>query len=66
MEDWKERLIEEKNQLTDRINKLQQFVLTDKFDSLPYTDKELLMQQLEAMDNYAYILTQRVDRTFIN
>ena len=66
MEDWKERLIEEKDQLTDRINKLQRFVLTDKFDSLPYADKELLMQQLEAMDNYAYILTQRVDRTFIN
>lgn len=66
MEDWKERLIQEKDELTNRITKLQQFVLTDKFDSLPYADKELLMQQLEAMDNYAYILTQRVDRTFIN
>lgn len=63
---WRDRLLGESQQLNIRINKLHEFMTTDDFDKLQYEDRELLVQQLDAMDTYASILTKRIVRAFPN
>lgn len=63
---WRDRLLGESQQLNIKINKLHEFMTTDDFDKLQYEDRELLVQQLDAMDTYASILTKRIVRAFPN
>lgn len=62
IEPWKLRVIEERDDLEDKIMKLVKFMDTDKFDQLDGVDKELLRGQLTAMEEYANILQLRIDR----
>lgn len=63
---WRDRLLGESQQLNIKINELHEFMTTDYFDKLQYEDRELLVQQLDAMDTYASILTKRIVRAFPN
>lgn len=63
---WRQRLLGESQQLNIKINELHEFMTTDNFDKLQYEDRELLVQQLDAMDTYASILTKRIVRAFPN
>ena len=63
---WRDRLLEESQQLNIKITKLHEFITSDKFDELQYEDRELLTQQLDAMDTYASILAKRIIRAFPN
>lgn len=63
---WRDRLLGESQQLNIKINELHNFMTTDDFDKLQYEDRELLVQQLDAMDTYASILTKRIVRAFPN
>ena len=56
-----ERMMEEGNQLTDRIQKLQAFILTNPaYQELVELDLSLLQAQLSAMTTYLNILNLRL------
>ena len=62
LEPWKERFIEEHNQLRDRVLKLDRMLQkleTGKLDFEPKCPKKLLQKQLEVMAEYLDILDSR-------
>ena len=60
------RLIEEKDQLFDRVTKLRAFTETDGFKKLYVTDQYVLHEQLNHMNIYLSILVRRLDKLFGN
>lgn len=58
---FKERLIDEKMQLCERMNKLSIFMLNnEEFESLPIEQQKLLQAQYHAMSIYHMILEERL------
>lgn len=55
------RLQNERDQLTERYEKLEAFLSTDKFNQLDDQNKELLREQLYAMKKYLSVLNSRLD-----
>lgn len=67
MPDWFERLLEELNELTGRIERLRAFMKTEKFENeLDDIQKNLLTTQLSAMVTYESILMLRIDDELAN
>ena len=62
MEDYQERVVEEKKELDEKLAKLRAFQLSEKFDDLDNADQYLLNKQANYMDDYSYILGQRIVR----
>ena len=60
MSDWKERLLQERKELDDKLVKFRYFLKTDEFMKLEYKDKVLLRKQNQAMTEYLDILVQRI------
>ena len=60
MPDFKTRLIEEKEQLNERIEKLESFVSSDKFSSISAVQQSLLNVQLHSMRTYSQVLVERI------
>ena len=61
LEDFEERLINEKDNLVEKIKKLEDFInVNPKFQELDGKDKELMEKQLAAMKLYYDFLSQRV------
>lgn len=58
--DCKTRMMEEKAQLHGRMIKLDQFINSDKFQSVDDREKRLLIRQLKAMQDYYGALNYRV------
>lgn len=58
--DWIDRIVAEANELEDRLNKLDEFLKTDKFKSLTKFEQSLLVSQKTHMYSYLYVLQQRV------
>lgn len=61
MEKWLERVIEEKDQLEKKLDKLDAYIVSDVFDSLDKGNKLLLMQQQAFMSCYLRILEERIN-----
>ena len=61
MSDFKERLVEEKKQLSDRLSKLKFFFISDEFDGLSKENKILLTWQRDAMTSYLNVLSERLE-----
>lgn len=61
-----QRLIEEKDQLFDRVTKLRAFTDTDGFKKLDVTDQCVLHEQLNHMNIYLSILVRRLDKLLDN
>lgn len=62
MKDWKERLIEEKEDLLDKVIKLEDFIEDDPvFLGLSKQEKRLLNNQKYVMWYYYNILLDRID-----
>ena len=57
-----QRVIDEKNELVERIIKLKAFFSTELFVNLNSEDKQLLQRQCIVMQDYAGILEQRIFR----
>lgn len=55
-----ERVVIEKDELNERINKLSAFVDGDDYQSLPFAEKARLVNQLRVMKLYSYILGERI------
>lgn len=60
-----QRMLEERNQLQDRLSKLNTFIGTDSFITLDEKDQELLEQQAGQMDGYLTVLNCRLGRAFV-
>lgn len=61
MEDWKVRLKEETLVLAAKLNRLGDYMRTEKFPTLNRVDKDLLYDQYHAMLTYLQILGKRCE-----
>jgi len=59
MEDFKVRLIKEITELRVKLDKITDFINSDKFDKLDYSQSTLLNIQADAMSMYLKCLTAR-------
>jgi hypothetical protein len=62
MNDFKTRLVEEQSQLEEKLNKLDNFILSDNFKKIDDTQKALLSVQATAMNTYNQCLKERLER----
>jgi hypothetical protein len=62
MSDFRARLFEEESQLRQRAEKLEVFIISDKYDTLPEIDRKDLKEQLKHMKAYLSVLMRRVSR----
>jgi hypothetical protein len=53
-------LLEERNELQEKIIKLREFMLTPKWDLIDATQKKLMEFQVTSMEDYHYFLRQRI------
>lgn len=60
MQDFQQRVVDEKTELDDKKAKLHTFVQGDVFRNLPDTERERLGRQLEIMRMYSDILGERI------
>jgi hypothetical protein len=60
MSDFKTRVIEEKAQLDEKIEKLKAFQNSDRIDSVSTDHQFLLSMQVLAMQQYTHILDMRL------
>lgn len=62
MQNFISRLLSEREDLTIKLKKLREFILTDEFHSLSHTDKDDLIEQMGHMMGYLKVLDRRVSR----
>ena len=60
MEDFQTRVVEEKKELDDKIEKLSTFLQTDMFGSLPDVEQARMTRQKRAMKEYSKVLGERI------
>ena len=56
------KILEERDDLINKIKKLKEFMYTDEFEGMDPIDKGLLMSQLRIMNPYFEILQERIER----
>ena len=61
MDEVKQRVIDELNELSERTSKLVKFTLSEKFNELTSTMQYLMKDQVKAMLEYGDILRRRLD-----
>lgn len=62
MKPHEERVVKEAEELEEKINKLDNFIKSALFESLPDLDQGLLATQLSAMFTYYGILVLRIEK----
>jgi hypothetical protein len=60
MKAYQERVVSEKKELDERGDKLDQFILSEKFAALPAAEQELIKRQLGIMGKYSEVLGERI------
>lgn len=61
MKPHEQRVVDEKNELGEKLEKLLTFLQTDIYKSLNEKEQELLSFQSQVMEDYYEVLQQRVD-----
>ena len=61
METFVERMVVEKDELQDRVTKLENFVNGEKFKELKGLEQVYLKEQLKFMRGYLSVLRQRIN-----
>lgn len=61
MSDFKTRLLDERIQLFEKVQKLDEFIDSEMYESISETQQELLVDQLSAMSEYLDCLEARLD-----
>lgn len=61
-DNYRRRVLEEHSRLAHLIKRLQDFVISDEYDTLPEIDRKDLKEQLKHMEAYYSVLTRRVSR----
>lgn len=62
MSTFKERLIIEKTELNEKLEKLNTFILSEKFKEIDNVQMTLLNIQVKAMETYSQCLLERIVR----
>jgi hypothetical protein len=62
MEPYQQRVIDEEKELTDKLVKLDAFLLSPTFLMLPEVEKESMRKQSYYMMRYAQMLKERIAR----
>lgn len=62
MSDFKQRLNDEKEQLKQRLDKLDDFLVSEKVKEIDDVQKALLQVQATAMNTYLQCLKERIER----
>jgi hypothetical protein len=57
----RQRVVQEHLELLERLQKLEDFLTSAKFDTLPAEQQSLLMQQVVPMRHYSSILQRRLN-----
>ena len=60
MQDFQQRVIDERAELVKKLDKLSEFLKDDVFKHLPEFQRELLTRQHVVMQEYASVLAQRI------
>lgn len=60
MQAYQQRVVDEKRELDERGDKLDQFILSDRFGTLPAAEQERMKRQLEIMGKYSEVLGERI------
>lgn len=60
MKTYQERVVAEKRELDERGDKLDQFILSEEFGTLPAEEQERLRWQLQIMGEYSEVLGERI------
>ena len=61
MEDYQERVVEEKSKLDERIVNLVGFIHSDRFYAVDQEERKRLRSQMYLMVDYSRILHERID-----
>jgi hypothetical protein len=56
------RVVTERDELTEKLEKLEIFIKTSLFESLSIKDRNLLIEQGKLMDQYLSVLNERIGR----
>ncbi len=59
---FQERVINELEELNEKLSKLSDFLQTEFYDSLPQIEQDMLLMQKNVMTVYANILASRISR----
>jgi hypothetical protein len=62
MKDYQKRMFEEQRELSEKIHRLSNFLLSSDFARLDDQDRNLLETQFKLMGSYNVILKMRMDR----
>jgi len=62
MQPHEERVVEEEKALSEKLNKLGEFIHGEVFAVLPEEDKSLLQEQDDHMRSYVNVLRRRIER----
>lgn len=60
MEDFKKRLVVERDELDNKLAKLEAFIGSTRFENLDERNRKLLVAQRDAMRQYSVILNVRI------
>lgn len=60
MEPYQQRVVSERSELEDRIDKLRKFLLTPTAANLCLMERNVLYRQLAAMEEYSICLGERI------
>ena len=60
LQPFQQRVIDERDDLEIKASKLQDFILSDKFFSVPADERQRLVLQRNLMDAYVIVLDQRI------
>ncbi len=61
MEEYQQRVVQEKTELDAKLTKLRRFFTTNSFDNLDAAERNRLFQQADAMGMYSAILGERIN-----
>ena len=61
MADYQVRVVEEKKELDNKVEKLNVFIGSDKFDAVGIDEQNRMRNQLSAMVDYSNILGERIE-----
>jgi hypothetical protein len=61
MQPHEQRVVDEKNELGERLERLLSFLQTDFYKSLSEKEQELLYFQSQVMEDYFEVLEQRIE-----
>lgn len=60
MQEYQQRVVEEKRELDEKLEKLDSYLAEDTFLELDEPNRDLLLDQREYMDQYSRILAHRI------